>query len=410
MSIQILSERIGLWTGSLLFLLGFSQVLALEAEFETSEGTFTVQLSLDSAPLAVSHFVLLAEDQLQWLDTESGRVIKGGYYENRVVTEFGPNDDVSFFVVGGSDASGDSDLGYVFPDQLSPQETHSPYTLALSNSGPNTNGGRVYLTGNDNLTERDESHTVLGHVQSGGGRDVVDRILSSSAGATTVHSVEVTSTSAEWAMIMEQKALLPAVASAVPSVRVTAAGDFDFGFTQPKNSVLWGSSSLDLLEWHPRWRRAILKDDLGLALAPVEALAEREFFRLALVEYPAGASDLGVTSFANRTLSVEGEALGFLHYHFDSTGLSGDFELFLDPDFPAFLTGDFVVEEGLMSSTPYSVSLLLAAEGLGGSSEQRVSLGWDISEGSGLSGRHVTDLIDENGEVIFSDFGPSRLQ
>jgi cyclophilin family peptidyl-prolyl cis-trans isomerase len=123
------------------------------ATFVTSLGDFTVQLRPDLAPKAVNNFVFLARNKY-YDGTTFHRVIPG-------------------FVVQGGDATGDppgsGGPGYTFADEL-PTEGPPFYevgSLAMANSGANTNGSQFYVVTGQQGVDLPASYSLFGEVTEG---------------------------------------------------------------------------------------------------------------------------------------------------------------------------------------------------------------------------------------------------
>ncbi len=97
-----------------------------EATITTSCGAFTVGLDVADAPITVNNFVFLA---------------RAGLFDGTTFHRVAPD-----FVIQGGDptASGSGDAGYTFADE----NIDEPYvvgSLAMANSGPNTNGSQFFV-------------------------------------------------------------------------------------------------------------------------------------------------------------------------------------------------------------------------------------------------------------------------
>jgi cyclophilin family peptidyl-prolyl cis-trans isomerase len=96
------------------------------AVLDTSCGTIEIALDAEQAPETVNNFVFLARE---------------GFYDgltfHRVVTGF---------VVQGGDPEGDGrgGPGYTFADEL-PDDGYPPGSVAMANSGPDTNGSQFFI-------------------------------------------------------------------------------------------------------------------------------------------------------------------------------------------------------------------------------------------------------------------------
>lgn len=126
------------------------------ATFETSEGTFTVELFRGRAPETVANFVELATD---------------GFYDgvvfHRVIQDF--------MIQGGDpEGTGMGGPGYTIDDEFHPELRHDgPGILSMANAGPNTGGSQFFIT----LAATpwlDDRHAVFGRVISG--MEVVEEI------------------------------------------------------------------------------------------------------------------------------------------------------------------------------------------------------------------------------------------
>ena len=127
------------------------------ATIKTSMGDIKVKLSGDKSPLTVTNFLQLASDKF-YDGTKFHRVIKG------------------FMIQGGDPLSKDAAMqqrwgtggpGYQFKDELSGTETYLQGTLAMANSGPNTNGSQFFIVTASPGTKLPPSYTVFGQVVQG---------------------------------------------------------------------------------------------------------------------------------------------------------------------------------------------------------------------------------------------------
>ena len=141
------------------------------AQFETSEGNFTIQLFDKEAPNTVANFVGLAEGTKEWRDPATGERRKAPFYEGVIFHRV-----INGFMIQGGDrlGQGTGGPGYNFADEFHPSLRHSKAgILSMANAGPNTNGSQFFIT----VTETpwlDNKHTVFGEVVEG--YDVVEKI------------------------------------------------------------------------------------------------------------------------------------------------------------------------------------------------------------------------------------------
>ena len=121
-----------------------AQTNGIFADFTTSMGTFTCQLSYSNAPKAVANFIGLATGQQPWLDFTTGQVSTNAFFNglifNRVVTNFVDQ-------TGSPNGLGADGPGYNFVDEYSSSLTfNTPWMLGMANSGPDSNGSQFFVT------------------------------------------------------------------------------------------------------------------------------------------------------------------------------------------------------------------------------------------------------------------------
>ena len=126
-----------------------------KATLHTSAGPVEIELFPNEAPKTVENFVKLAKD---------------GFYDglkfHRVIPDF--------MVQGGCpQGTGTGGPGYQFEDEFNDRKIVKG-TLAMANSGPNTNGSQFFIVTADATPWLDGKHTAFGQVRAG--QDVVDRI------------------------------------------------------------------------------------------------------------------------------------------------------------------------------------------------------------------------------------------
>ena len=119
------------------------------ARIELGIGEIIVQLYPDQAPLAVNSFIFLAEEG--WFD---------GNLFYRVVPE-------SYVESGDPTGTGFGEPGYHFTDEITDTLSFDePGMVALSSSGPDTNGSQFFITLAP-LPELNNSRTIFGRVIEG---------------------------------------------------------------------------------------------------------------------------------------------------------------------------------------------------------------------------------------------------
>ncbi|MBA2247883.1 MAG: peptidylprolyl isomerase [Chloroflexia bacterium] len=125
------------------------------ATVETNRGDLVIQLDAAAAPVTVNNFVCLS---------------RAGYYDVTIFHRI-----IQGFMVQGGDptGTGTGDPGYQFNDELPQGET--PYvrgTIAMANSGPNTNGSQFFIVHQDQPVEFPKNYSIFGQVT--GGIEVLD--------------------------------------------------------------------------------------------------------------------------------------------------------------------------------------------------------------------------------------------
>ncbi|MGJ3493165.1 peptidylprolyl isomerase [Piscirickettsia salmonis] len=136
----------------------------LTAVFNTSEGSFEIELYAQECPETVWNFVNLAEGR-------QDSVKEGPFYNGLIFHRI-----ISGFMIQGGcpEGSGVGGPGYQFADECSSDLHHDDVgVLSMANAGPGTNGSQFFIT----LAAQphlDGRHTVFGKVSAG--LDIVKKI------------------------------------------------------------------------------------------------------------------------------------------------------------------------------------------------------------------------------------------
>ncbi|MEX1159010.1 MAG: peptidylprolyl isomerase [Thermomicrobiales bacterium] len=154
------------------------------AVIRTSKGDIVVDLYETDAPNTVNNFVFLAQQ---------------GYYANvpfhRIISGF-------MIQTGDPTGTGTGGPGYRFADELPTNLNYTRGTLAMANSGANTNGSQFFICHADLTNRLPKSYSIFGTVTEG--LDIVDAIasvpvgpsrsgeVSSPKGPISIESVEIT--------------------------------------------------------------------------------------------------------------------------------------------------------------------------------------------------------------------------
>lgn len=115
----------------------------------TNKGEFSIVLDQAAAPIAVNNFVVLARYKY-FNSTNCHRAI--------------PN-----FVVqcGDPTATGSGGPGYQFADELPAAGSYKLGSIAMANSGPNTNGSQFFIITGDDGVNLPPNYTLFGQVTEG---------------------------------------------------------------------------------------------------------------------------------------------------------------------------------------------------------------------------------------------------
>jgi cyclophilin family peptidyl-prolyl cis-trans isomerase len=127
----------------------------------TSAGDISVDLYAADAPQTVNNFLFLGSD---------------GFYDGVIFHRIIPG-----FMVQGGDPTGTGrgGPGYKFRDETHSKTSYKRGTLAMANSGPNTNGSQFFIMHADYGLPN--QYTIFGEVTDG--LDVVDAIAGAPTGA-----------------------------------------------------------------------------------------------------------------------------------------------------------------------------------------------------------------------------------
>jgi peptidyl-prolyl cis-trans isomerase A (cyclophilin A) len=145
------------------------------AIIDTTAGKITARLYEKEAPRTVANFIGLATGKKAWTDPKTGaktnRPLYNGTIFHRVIK--------TFMIQGGDPlGNGTGGPGYQFADEMpeGPQFDYTPGTLAMANSGPNTNGSQFFIMHGDASGRLPKAYNIFGKVVQG--MDVVNKIAS----------------------------------------------------------------------------------------------------------------------------------------------------------------------------------------------------------------------------------------
>ena len=149
------------------------------AVMDTSMGSITIELDAAAAPLTVNNFVVLARYH---------------YYDGMIFHRI-----IKGFVCQGGDPTGTGrgGPGYRFADELPQPGRYELGSLAMANSGPNTNGSQFFIISGSDGTRLPPQYSLFGKVVDG--LDVVDAMQNVRTGRNdrpvtdvTINSVTIT--------------------------------------------------------------------------------------------------------------------------------------------------------------------------------------------------------------------------
>jgi peptidyl-prolyl cis-trans isomerase A (cyclophilin A) len=307
------------------FLIAFASTLKgdLVATFQTTQGNVVVSLQYQKAPQAVANFITLAQGTRKRLDPLSGAVIDKPLYIGEKF--FRVLNDPGFRIAqtGSGTGTNSGGPGYTFRDEFDPSLTHVPYVLSMANSGPDSNGSQIFLTGNATIPGLDNVHTIFGLIADPASRVVIDAIHAAGNNGTTITGVTFFRTDPAAVAFDEHAQNLP-VCSGHPGQLLVTPGveaKFSFGIPQPAGSVLQGFRSPNLQSWSKLGEIYQGTGLQGFGNIVLDAAAlPRAFYNIPLVTYPDA---LGPASTANRTLVVGLFGTQTMTIQFDATGQAG---------------------------------------------------------------------------------------
>lgn len=147
-----------------------------KAIFKTSMGEIKIDLFEKESPITVNNFVALANE---------------GFYNGLIFHRVIPD----FMIQGGDPMGiGTGGPGYNFADEINNKPIIKG-SLAMANSGPNTNGSQFFIVTADATPWLDGKHTNFGQVEFG--QDVVDAISAVDRDSSDKPLLAVTLTSVE---------------------------------------------------------------------------------------------------------------------------------------------------------------------------------------------------------------------
>lgn len=118
---------------------------------KSNVGDIGLELDADKAPCTVNSFVSLAEQD---------------FYDNTPCPRLGYEPNFAILQCGDPSGTTSGGPGYSFADELSGSETYPKGTIAMANSGKDTNGSQFFLVFDDSGFQPD--YTVFGTIDEAG--------------------------------------------------------------------------------------------------------------------------------------------------------------------------------------------------------------------------------------------------
>jgi cyclophilin family peptidyl-prolyl cis-trans isomerase len=119
------------------------------ATIKTSHGDMKADLFSKDAPNTVNNFVFLARENFY-----------DGVIFHRIIKDF-------MVQTGDPTGTGTGSPGYRFSDELNTPQGYARGTLAMANSGPNTQGSQFFICHTDLNNRLPKNYTVFGQVTQG---------------------------------------------------------------------------------------------------------------------------------------------------------------------------------------------------------------------------------------------------
>jgi cyclophilin family peptidyl-prolyl cis-trans isomerase len=119
------------------------------ATIKTSQGEMKADLFSKDAPNTVNNFVFLARENFY-----------DGVVFHRIIKDF-------MVQTGDPTGTGTGGPGYKFSDELNTPQNYERGTLAMANSGPNTQGSQFFICHADLKGKLPKNYTIFGQVTQG---------------------------------------------------------------------------------------------------------------------------------------------------------------------------------------------------------------------------------------------------
>ncbi len=143
---------------------------ALIVTLHTNPGDIRINLFPDHAPKTVANFVGLAEGSQKYSEPNARGGTNGPFYNGSIFHRV-----IDGFMIQGGDPTGTGrgGPGYQFADEPV-KGAYEIGSIAMANSGPNTNGSQFFICQGPQCTSLPKSYNLFGKVVEG--MDVVNKI------------------------------------------------------------------------------------------------------------------------------------------------------------------------------------------------------------------------------------------
>ncbi|MGB6222406.1 MAG: peptidylprolyl isomerase [Haloferula sp.] len=339
----------------------------LIARFETDRGDIDVILQYETAPQAVANLITLSQGTRARLDPASGAPTFKPLYVGEKFFRTGNNDFSKFAQTGSGTGTNSGSTGFTFKDEFTPTLKHEGYTLSMANSGPNSNSGQIFFTGNITIPSYDPRHTILGLVLDEDSRAVVDEIINAGDNNSMINTVSIERTDQAAIDFDEHAQGLPTLYKPEGKLFVTKNESTRFNLLPAATTgdVVRAFRSTDLINWETT-NTAHVGISTGAIAVPAltdiildDASFDSAFYNITVASHPGAVAP---SSLRSRSLEI---TLGGNAYRFDfdnsgaggtvactpSSGepVSGPFSVF---DFASGAHNVFVITDSLSIASP----------------------------------------------------------
>ncbi len=309
----------------LLLLLTCQLHAELLVTFQTSLGNVTAALQYQKAPQAVANFITLAQGTRSRVDGFTGALTRAPYYTGEKFFRIVNDANFKIAQTGSGTGTNSGGPGYAFRDEFDPSLTHVPYVLSMANSGPNTNGSQIFLTGNTSIPSLNNVHTIFGLITDPASHAVIDAILAAGNNGSTITGVTFSRTDTAAAAFDEFAQNLPVCQPALGNLVVTLGTAANYVLTAPlqPGTTFQAFRSTDLALWSKLGEIYTGTGQPGFSSVTLDAATlPRAFYQLTTVIYPDA---LAPGSLASRTLIAGLSTSRTFSCVFDSSGAAGIF-------------------------------------------------------------------------------------